>query len=79
LPDALSTQGSIEERKIVRPLLTRPWSEQDVSTLKKMWGTGLPTRLIAIRLRRSMKAVSKKARQLNLGSLRTSVEARLPH
>jgi len=63
----------------VRPPLTRPWSEQDVSTLKKMWGTGLPTRLIAIRLHRSMKAVSKKARQLNLGSLRAETGPRLPH
>jgi hypothetical protein len=44
-----------------------------------MWGTGLPTRLIAIRLHRSMKAVSKKARQLNLGSLRTDAAQRLPH
>jgi len=44
-----------------------------------MWGTGLPTRLIAIRLHRSMKAVSKKARQLNLGSLRAETGPRLPH
>ena len=53
----------------LRPLLTRPWTDDDVSTLKKLWGMGVPLRLIAIRLRRSRPAVSKKARQLKLGTM----------
>jgi hypothetical protein len=53
----------------LRPPLTRPWSDDDVSTLRKLGGMGVPLRLIAIRLRRSRPAVSKKARQLKLGTL----------
>jgi hypothetical protein len=52
----------------LRPPLTRPWSDEDLAILKRLWSMGIPLRLIAIRLRRSRPAVSKKARQLKLGA-----------
>ena len=53
----------------MRRLLVRPWTSEEVSKLRRLWASGLPGRVIGIRLRRSVSAVLKKANQLDLGPL----------
>jgi hypothetical protein len=50
----------------VRILLSRPWNDQDVIALKKLWEEGVPVRKLALRFRRSQSAIRGKAVQLGL-------------
>jgi len=50
----------------VRILLSRPWNDQDVAALRKMWEEGIPVRKLALRFRRSQSAIRGKAVQLGL-------------
>lgn len=49
-----------------RILLSRPWSEDDIASLRKLWGEGVPVRKLALRFRRSQSAIRGKAVQLGL-------------
>ncbi len=51
---------------MVRILLSRPWNDQDVAALKRMWEEGVPVRKLALRFRRSQSAIRGKAVQLGL-------------
>ncbi len=53
-------------RKDMRILLSRPWNDQDVAALKKLWEEGIPVRKLALRFRRSQSAIRGKAVQLGL-------------
>lgn len=50
----------------MRILLSRPWADQDVAALKKLWEDGVPVRKLALRFRRSQSAIRGKAVQLGL-------------
>jgi hypothetical protein len=50
----------------MRILLSRPWNDQDVAALKKLWEEGVPVRKLALRFRRSQSAIRGKAVQLGL-------------
>jgi hypothetical protein len=50
----------------MRILLSRPWNDQDVAALKKLWEDGVPVRKLALRFRRSQSAIRGKAVQLGL-------------
>jgi len=50
----------------MRILLSRPWNDQDVAALKKLWEQGVPVRKLALRFRRSQSAIRGKAVQLGL-------------
>jgi hypothetical protein len=59
--------GNTQTRKgTVRILLSRPWNDQDVAALRKMWEEGVPVRKLALRFRRSQSAIRGKAVQLGL-------------
>ncbi len=63
----LLQHGNRQTRKdTVRILLSRPWNDQDVAALKKMWEEGVPVRKLALRFRRSQSAIRGKAVQLGL-------------
>jgi len=70
--EAVSTTGfaataTLKTRKdTVRILLSRPWNDQDVAALRKMWEEGVPVRKLALRFRRSQSAIRGKAVQLGL-------------
>jgi hypothetical protein len=49
-----------------RILLSRPWSDDDISSLRKLWAEGVPVRKLALRFRRSQSAIRGKAVQLGL-------------
>jgi len=49
-----------------RILLSRPWSDDDISALTKLWAEGVPVRKLALRFRRSQSAIRGKAVQLGL-------------
>jgi hypothetical protein len=49
-----------------RILLSRPWSDDDISALRKLWAEGIPVRKLALRFRRSQSAIRGKAVQLGL-------------
>ncbi|HXD46668.1 MAG TPA: hypothetical protein VN655_16185 [Pseudolabrys sp.] len=49
-----------------RILLSRPWSDDDIASLRKLWGEGVPVRKLALRFRRSQSAIRGKAVQLGL-------------
>ena len=50
----------------MRILLSRPWNDQDVAALRKLWEEGIPVRKLALRFRRSQSAIRGKAVQLGL-------------
>ena len=50
----------------MRILLSRPWNDEDVAALKKLWEDGVPVRKLALRFRRSQSAIRGKAVQLGL-------------
>ena len=45
----------------MRILLSRPWNDEDVAALKKLWEDGIPVRKLALRFRRSQSAIRGKA------------------
>jgi hypothetical protein len=49
-----------------RILLSRPWSDEDITSLRKLWADGIPVRKLALRFRRSQSAIRGKAVQLGL-------------
>jgi len=51
---------------MTRLLLSRPWSDDDVAALRKLWKDGVPVRKLALRFRRSQSAIRGKAVQLGL-------------
>jgi len=51
---------------MTRILLSRPWSDEDIASLKKLWADGVPVRKLALRFRRSQSAIRGKAVQLGL-------------
>ena len=51
---------------MTRILLSRPWTDEDISTLRKLWADGVPVRKLALRFRRSQSAIRGKAVQLGL-------------
>jgi hypothetical protein len=51
---------------MTRILLSRPWSDDDINALRKLWGEGIPVRKLALRFRRSQSAIRGKAVQLGL-------------
>ena len=51
---------------MTRILLSRPWSDEDIATLRKLWGEGVAVRKLALRFRRSQSAIRGKAVQLGL-------------
>ena len=51
---------------MTRILLSRPWSDDDISSLRKLWAEGVPVRKLALRFRRSQSAIRGKAVQLGL-------------
>jgi hypothetical protein len=51
---------------MTRILLSRPWSEEDIASLRKLWADGMPVRKLALRFRRSQSAIRGKAVQLGL-------------
>lgn len=51
---------------MVRILLSRPWNDEDVAALKRLWEEGVPVRKLALRFRRSQSAIRGKAVQLGL-------------
>ena len=53
-------------KDIVRILLSRPWNDEDVAALKRLWEDGVPVRKLALRFRRSQSAIRGKAVQLGL-------------
>jgi hypothetical protein len=57
---------SDQTRKDMRILLSRPWSDDDVAALKRLWEDGVPVRKLALRFRRSQSAIRGKAVQLGL-------------
>jgi hypothetical protein len=69
---AVSNHGARPRRKIqrretmTRILLSRPWSDEDIATLRKLWGEGVAVRKLALRFRRSQSAIRGKAVQLGL-------------
>ena len=50
----------------MRILLSRPWNDEDVAALKRLWEDGVPVRKLALRFRRSQSAIRGKAVQLGL-------------
>jgi len=50
----------------MRILLSRPWNDEDVASLRKLWEEGVPVRKLALRFRRSQSAIRGKAVQLGL-------------
>jgi hypothetical protein len=63
---ALTLAAPAQTRKDMRILLSRPWNDQDVAALKKLWEEGVPVRKLALRFRRSQSAIRGKAVQLGL-------------
>jgi hypothetical protein len=51
---------------MTRILLSRPWSDEDIASLRKLWAEGVPVRKLALRFRRSQSAIRGKAVQLGL-------------
>ena len=51
---------------MTRLLLSRPWSDDDIAALRKLWKDGVPVRKLALRFRRSQSAIRGKAVQLGL-------------
>jgi hypothetical protein len=51
---------------MTRILLSRPWSDDDINALRKLWAEGIPVRKLALRFRRSQSAIRGKAVQLGL-------------
>jgi hypothetical protein len=51
---------------MTRILLSRPWSDDDINALRKLWADGVPVRKLALRFRRSQSAIRGKAVQLGL-------------
>jgi hypothetical protein len=51
---------------MVRILLSRPWNDEDVAALRRLWEEGIPVRKLALRFRRSQSAIRGKAVQLGL-------------
>jgi len=51
---------------MVRILLSRPWNDEDVAALRRLWEDGVPVRKLALRFRRSQSAIRGKAVQLGL-------------
>jgi hypothetical protein len=51
---------------MTRILLSRPWSDEDIASLKRLWADGVPVRKLALRFRRSQSAIRGKAVQLGL-------------
>lgn len=51
---------------MVRILLSRPWNDEDIAALKRLWEDGVPVRKLALRFRRSQSAIRGKAVQLGL-------------
>jgi hypothetical protein len=49
-----------------RILLSRPWSDDDIAALRKLWAEAVPVRKLALRFRRSQSAIRGKAVQLGL-------------
>jgi hypothetical protein len=58
---------------MTRLLLSRPWSDDDVAALRKLWKDGVPVRKLALRFRRSQSAIRGKAVQLGLKRSVTTV------
>lgn len=44
----------------------KPWSEKDITQLEKLAGQNTPTRVAALKLKRTPDAVSKKASEENI-------------
>jgi len=61
---------------MTRILLSRPWSDEDIASLKKLWADGMPVRKLALRFRRSQSAIRGKAVQLGL---KRPIQAAQPH
>ena len=53
-------------KHMVRILLSRPWNDEDVAALRRLWEDGVPVRKLALRFRRSQSAIRGKAVQLGL-------------
>lgn len=51
---------------MTRILLSRPWTDEDILTLRKLWAEGIAVRKLALRFRRSQSAIRGKAVQLGL-------------
>jgi len=63
---AFTLAATQTDPKDMRILLSRPWNDQDVAVLKKLWEEGVPVRKLALRFRRSQSAIRGKAVQLGL-------------
>jgi hypothetical protein len=50
----------------MRAQIMRKWTPEDLALLRELWAAGLPRAIIAVRLRRSMRATKHKAWELKL-------------